>query len=83
MNKLLCLETVKWILKRHNFIWKRMRNSLKTERDHSLFEWLKEELSELKKLVYNKEIDLCCFDETGLNLKPNVPYGWQLKGSIQ
>jgi len=60
-----------------------MRSSLKLNRDESFFQWFKEELSELKKLADSKEIDLCYFDETGLNLKPNVPYAWQLKGTVQ
>jgi len=60
-----------------------MRSSLKLKRDESFFQWFKEELSELKKLADTKEIDLCYFDETGLNLKPNVPYAWQLKGTVQ
>jgi len=45
-----------------------MRSSLKLNRDESFFQWFKEELSELKKLADSKEIDLCYFDKTGLNL---------------
>jgi len=39
-----------------------------------------EELKQLKKEAQDGKIELCYFDETGLNLKPNVPYAWQKKG---
>jgi len=43
----------------------------------------KEELSILQHQAKKGEIDLCYFDATGLNLNPNVPYGWQKIGTTQ
>jgi len=62
-------------------IWKRMRNSLKQTRDEELFGFFKQEIEHLTDLASKGEIDLCYFDETGINLNPNVPYAWQMKGS--
>ena len=58
-----------------------MRTSLREKRNESLFRWFQKELLELKQLALNDEIRLCYFDETGINLKPNVPYVWQVKGT--
>jgi len=57
-----------------------MRNSLKQKRDGELFRFFKQEIVYLTDLANRGEIDLCYFDETGLNLNPNVPYAWQMKG---
>lgn len=75
------LETIKRILKRGKLIWKRLRNSLKRERDETLFAYFQEELAQLKQQAQAGMLDLCYFDETGLNLNPNVPYAWQVKGT--
>jgi len=60
-----------------------MRSSLKKNRNESMFQYFKKELYELKQLSENEVIDLAYFDETGCSLKPNVPYAWQKKGTIQ
>lgn len=80
-DKVCSFSTLKRIFKRHDFIWKRMRSSLREKRNESLFRWFQKELLELKQLALNEEINLCYFDETGINLKPNVPYAWQPKGT--
>lgn len=67
-------------MKKAGFRWKRMRNSLKSKRDEILFEFFKQEIDYLQQQAINGEIELCYYDETGLNLKPNVPYAWQMKG---
>ena len=54
-----------------------MRKSLKKDRNEDLFRFFQKELELLKKQAIEKEIDLCYFDATGLNLNPNVPYAWQ------
>ncbi len=69
------------ILKGAGFVWKRMRNSLKRNRNEELFRFFIEELKRLKKEAKEGKINLCYFDETGLSLNPNVPYAWQLKGT--
>ena len=60
-----------------------MRKSLKSERDELLFRYFAEELEKLKYQANSGEIDLCYFDATGLNLNPNVPYGWQKRGETK
>ena len=77
LGKELKPSLVKSLLRRNGFRWKRMRNSLKSERDEVLFEFFKSELQALKQLASEGQIDLYYLDETGLNLNPNVPYAWQ------
>ena len=71
------------MLKQANFVWKRMRKSLKKNRNEDLFRFFQKELELLKNQAIEKEIDLCYFDATGLNLNPNVPYAWQKKGETK
>ena len=54
-----------------------MRLSLKDKQDQVLFNVFKEELSHLKAMEDNKEIDLYFYDEMGISLTPKVCYGWQ------
>ena len=79
--KTACLKTVKRILKKAGFCWKRMRNSLKCKRDEVLFRFFQQEVAYLQQQAERGEIDLCFFDETGINLNPNVPYAWQPIGT--
>jgi len=81
LNKSCSLKTLKRLFRRGNLVWKRLRNSLKGNRDEPLFAYFKVELDRLTQQAKSGEIDLCYFDETGLNLKPNVPYAWQLRGT--
>lgn len=67
-------------MKKATFTWKRMRKSLKNDRNEELFRFFQKELEELKQEAKEGNIELCYFDETGLNLNPNVPYAWQRKG---
>jgi transposase len=75
------LKTIKRILKKAGFRWKRMRNSLKGKRDEVLFRFFQHEIRCLQQQAERGEIDLCYFDETGFNLNPNVPYAWQSIGT--
>ena len=54
---------------------------MKKNRDEGLFEFFKQEIGYLKQQAAQDTIDLCYFDEAGLNLNPHVPYAWQLKGT--
>jgi len=73
-------RTIKRILKAANFVWKRMRKSLRRNRDELLFRFFQEEMELLKQQASQGEIDLYYFDGTGVNLNPNVPYCWTKKG---
>lgn len=74
------LRTLRRLLRSSGLAWKRLRNSLAGQRDEVMFELFKEELEILGQMADNKEIDLVYFDETGICLNPNVPYGWQPVG---
>lgn len=73
-------KTIKRILKSADLRWKRMRRSLKNQRDEVLFEFFQSELTILMQQADQEQIDLYFFDESGFNLNPNVPYSWSLKG---
>jgi transposase len=57
-----------------------MRKSVKHKKDQTLFDFFKEELSLLHQQEEMGEIEVYYFDETGINLTPVVPYGWQKIG---
>lgn len=73
-------STIKRVLKRATFTWRRIRKSLKPKRDEADFQAAKEELNGLKQLEDKGLIDLHFFDESGFSLVPYVPYAWQKKG---
>lgn len=50
------------------------------DRDQKRFRAAQQELAKLQEQAKQGELDLCYFDETGLNLLPHVPYAWQAKG---
>ncbi|MEM6265107.1 MAG: IS630 family transposase [Bacteroidota bacterium] len=74
-------KMIRRVLRRNGFVWKRLRKSLRGERDPVLFEFFQKELEQLKQMALEEEIALYYLDETGLNLNPHAPYGWQLRGS--
>lgn len=78
-GKQVSIWTIKRILKAAGYRWKRMRRSLKQQRDDALFVFFQQELKELHQLEAQGEIDVYYFDETGVNLTPVVPYAWQQK----
>ena len=57
-----------------------MRHSLKGKRNDLDFRFFQDEINELTLLEEQKEIDLFYFDETGINLRPSIPYAWIPKG---
>jgi len=79
-GKTASVKTIKRIVKSAGLRWKRMRRSLKTQRDEVLFSFFQSELNILMEQANNEHIDLYFFDESGFNLNPNVPYSWSLKG---
>lgn len=74
------LSTIKRLLKRHGYRWRRMRRSLKSKRDEAAFRQAQAELKALQKQEDAGVIDLVYFDEAGFSLVPVVPYGWQGPG---
>lgn len=68
------------LLREANYRWKRMRNSVKGQRDEVLFRFFQQELQLLEQEQEKGEIDLIYFDESGFHLHPQVPYAWQPVG---
>lgn len=76
-GKIVSSRTVKRVLKKGKFIFKRIRLSLKAKRDPNLFEQAKTEIAALNARQEHGEIDVYFMDEVGFNLTPSVPYAWQ------
>jgi transposase len=76
-RKTISLSTVRRVIKKTNFSWKRMRKSLKHKRNPEEFEKAKQEILALKKRQREKKIDLYYFDECGFSLNPVIPYAYQ------
>ena len=74
------LSTIKRLLKRYGYRWRRARRSLKSQRDETAFRQAQAELKALQKQDDAGEIDLVYFDEAGFSLVPVVPYAWQAPG---
>lgn len=79
-NKEISIETIKRIAKKLNFVWKRIRKSLKAKRDEESFLQAKLEIKQLQESQKTGALNLYYFDASGLSLQPLVPYAWQLKG---
>lgn len=74
-------RTVKRFLKKKlNMIWKRVRKSLRDRRPDD-YEEKKEELKKLVRLEQLGELNLFYADGSGFSLTPCVPYAWQEIGS--
>jgi transposase len=82
MGKILSGDTLKKILKAEDYVWKRMRRSLRSLRDEAEFRAAEAELAHLRaeSLRPKSEFDLWYFDEAGFTLQPSIPYAWQLVG---
>ena len=62
------LRTLKRILRQANMTWKRLRNSLKKQRDEKAFRRFEKELKQMMQKADIQQYDLLFFDETGFNL---------------
>jgi hypothetical protein len=82
IGKVISGDTLKNILKANDYIWKRMRRSLRFFRDEDEFRAAQAELAQLRveSLLPTSGFDLWYFDEAGFTLQPCVPYAWQLVG---
>ena len=52
---------------------------MKGKPNEEVYQLKKEVLGELEKLSEAGLIDIYYGDESGINLEPNVPYGWQFR----
>lgn len=73
------LKTVKRLLRRSRLRWKRVRRSLRGQRNEELFRAAHGELERLREesRLGVAEFELWYFDEAGFGLTPCVPYAWQ------
>jgi transposase len=69
--------TLKRMLKRVGFRWKRVRKSLKDQQDAVMMAFFTHELALLKEAHRQGELSLWFYDETGLGLNPSGLYAWQ------
>lgn len=82
IGKVISKDTLRQILKSGDYIWKRMRRSLRAFRDEGEFRAAAAELAQLRAdaLAPNSDFDLWYYDEAGFTLQPSVPYAWQRVG---
>ena len=78
--KLLSHSTIRRLLKKAGYSWRRMRRSLKGKRDEKDFQEFKSRLENLKDLEDKGLIELYFCDESGFSTVPVVPYHWQKIG---
>lgn len=82
--KVLEKKVSKWtlirILKASEFSWRRVRKSLKSQRDVLMFDFFHLEIKALEEDYQNGKIQLWYYDESGVNLNPNSVYAWLPKG---
>ena len=82
LGKTISYDTLKRLLLADNYIWKRMRRSLRSLRDEGEFRAAATELAKLRTaaLAPERAFDLWYFDEAGFTLQPSIPYAWQKVG---
>jgi transposase len=73
--------TIMRILRAEEFSWRRVRKSLKSQRDEIMFEFFKQEIKVLRQEHQSGKISLWFYDEAGFNRNPNGVYAWLSKGS--
>ncbi len=82
IGKTISCDTLKNLLKASDYLWKRLRRSLRSLRDEEQFRAAEAQLTQLRaqSLMADSKLDLWYYDEAGFTLQPCVPYAWQLVG---
>jgi transposase len=70
--------TIKGIIKKAGYSYRRVKKSLKSNRDMIMFHFFAQEIKQLRTLT---EVELWFYDESSFHLNPTVVYAWQGKGS--
>lgn len=78
-GKMVSKSTIKRILKKINYSYKRARHSLKNKRDPLAFEACQNTQSQLIEAEARGRINLYYFDESGFSQKSNLPSAWSPK----
>lgn len=73
-------RTLKRVLRKRGYSWKRVRKWLGSFRNEEDFRQAQKELKRLMEQEDKGEIELYFCDESGFSLTPCVPYAWQKKG---
>lgn len=81
LNKTSSKDTIKRILNKNDFTWKRVKRVPKGKPDEEIYKKKTKELDLLKEKAKNKEIKLWYLDESGFSLTSYVPYAWQRIGT--
>jgi len=81
-SKRVSTKTIKRLLKKANYIWKRIKKSPEKHPDPQQYERSKALIARLQVCEANGECDLWYFDGSGFCLTPCVPYAWQPRGSV-
>ena len=83
LGKVISRDTLKRLLGGKDYIWKRLRRSLRRLRDEQEFRAAQAELATLRvdARAPKREVDLWYFDEAGFTLQPCIPYAWQKIGT--
>jgi transposase len=76
LGKKLSKWTLIRILKAAEFSWRRVRKSLKLQRDAGMFDFFKLEIKALEREHQRGKIKLWYYDESGISLNPNSVYAW-------
>ena len=71
--------TLKQVFKQAGFSYRRVKKSLKSSRDETMFQFFAQEIKHLRELT--SEVELWFYDESSFHLNPTVPYAWQGKDS--
>ena len=80
-GKVVSRDTARRILKGAGKVWKRVRASLRGDRDEDSFRLCEQELAEHLEAAARGEIKLLYLDESGFNGESYIPYAWQDKGA--
>src|SRR4029453_7160368 len=81
-SKRVSTKTIKRLLKKANYIWKRIKKSPEKHPDPQQYERSKTLIARLQVCEAHGECDLWYFDGSGFCLTPCVPYAWQPRGSV-
>jgi transposase len=79
-GKKISRDTLKRLLKKGGLVWKRIRTSLRSQREEETFRAAQAELATLRAQAATGQCDLYYYDEAGFSWQPCVPYAWQPVG---
>lgn len=74
------LPTLRRLVKALGYCWKRVRRSLRQQRDAGLFAFFEEELALLRAAEARGELEVVFADECRFSRHAPVPYAWQRRG---